>query len=242
MKTNAFFLTGTGTDVGKTMAAAYLTHVIGENATHNPVYFKPIQCGAASVGAQSYAQGDAGIVQQFGHTRTQIVPSVYSLRHPVSPHLAFTKQNTSFELESIRSRLRSIVSIGKNILICEGAGGIHVPISLHPQYEMLDLAAELALPVLVVAYPGLGTLNHTLLTLECLERHEIPCAGFIFSIPNALQNWYTDEMVLNNIETIQALSGVQFGGFIPYCNLETGAWEALPQQYAALLHKTILGV
>lgn len=213
MNTRGLFVTGTGTDVGKTFASAFLLALLRELRSR-ALYFKPIQCGPASLGAKEYAGGDAQLIHDvFAHPSTE---SIWQLRNPSSPHLAFAFENKIFDMRPIQERL---VSCRKDFdfVVMEGAGGIRVPIT--DKLEMTDLAKLSSFPVLVVASPGLGTINHTLLTLEHLTGRRMPIGGFLFSTPSR----NSEALAADNAHMIQARTGIPFLGTVPYW---TGAWPA----------------
>lgn len=153
------FVTGTDTDVGKTLVAAWL-------AQHwRAEYWKPVQTGSA--------QGtDFDSVARLAPA-ARIHPSAVVLSAPLSPHEAARREKTRIEL----SALAPPDTAGP--LVVEGAGGIMVPIN--EVALMIDLMARLDLPAVVVARSGLGTINHTLLTLEMLRRRRVPILGVVMN-------------------------------------------------------------
>jgi dethiobiotin synthetase/malonyl-CoA O-methyltransferase len=153
------FVTGTDTDVGKTLVAAWLTHAWAAD------YWKPVQSGAADI-------TDFGTVAKLVPNAT-IHPSSYVFQAPLSPHEAARRERARIDL--------SAFSLPKTDrpLVVEGAGGVMVP--LNEVALTVDLIERLGLPALVVARSGLGTLNHTLLTLEALRRRRIPIAGVVMN-------------------------------------------------------------
>jgi dethiobiotin synthetase len=215
-----FFVSGTGTDVGKTFVSAFISRLVSLLPIRS-AYFKPIQCGPAFLGEQIVIEeGDAGLVRRLGGEKCEIATPTYLLETPASPHLAFKMEDKEFRLEEYQ---KSIVALRRDydFVICEGAGGLRVPVN--DKLDMSDLARESHFPVLVVAQPGLGTLNHTLLTLESLVHRRIPVAGFVFSIANDGWDWKKDVIVQDNIRTLERWGHVPFLGFVPH--LESGAWE-----------------
>lgn len=162
MNENAFFVTGTDTDVGKTVVSAALCQHLGA------AYWKPVQAGSPS---------DSDRVRQL--VDVEIVPERYVLKAPMSPHAAAS-------LEGRHIRLSDFQLPRQRPLIVEGAGGLMVP--LNNQELMIDLIELLQLPVVLVARSGLGTLNHTLLSLEALQRRQIPIAGVVLNGPEHPSN------------------------------------------------------
>lgn len=161
------FVTGTDTGVGKTVACAALMHRY-RNA--GPVgYWKPIQTGIE-------VDDDTSVVRDLGAcSDAEIFDEGVRLEKPVSPHLAARLAATSIalrDLEAMASRLPS-----DRGWIVEGAGGALVP--LNDSQFMTDWMVRLGFPVLVVARSGLGTINHTLLTLEALRSRSLRLAGVV---------------------------------------------------------------
>jgi malonyl-CoA O-methyltransferase len=156
------FVTGTDTDIGKTVVAACLT--IAWRAS----YWKPVQTGLA------VDPGDSATVGNLARLPTERLPRpVYAFQAPLSPHAAAAAERTSVSLERIR------VPDIAGPLVIEGAGGVLVPLNEHEL--MADLIKACGLPAIVIARSTLGTINHTLLTLEALRARDIPVAGVILN-------------------------------------------------------------
>lgn len=153
------FVTGTDTNVGKTIVSAWLCHNLKAS------YWKPVQSGNTE-GFDSKTVSDL--------SGTEIFPETYSLKAPLSPHLAAS-------LEGIQIDVNKIILPTITPLIVEGAGGVLVP--LNDKYTILDLIAHLKIPTLVVAKSTLGTINHTCLTLAALRSHALPVLGVIMNGP-----------------------------------------------------------
>lgn len=157
---DAFFITGTGTDVGKTVISGILLTGLEAN------YWKPIQSGEPT---------DTNFLKQ-----TTELPegSFYVERHkfsqPVSPHLASSLSGTRIELTDFELPQHEDCH-----LIVEGAGGLLVPIN--DRDLMIDLIEYLNLPVVLVALSGLGTINHTLLSIDALNARKIPILGVVMN-------------------------------------------------------------
>jgi dethiobiotin synthase len=163
----SYFLTGTDTDVGKTIAAAWLVRHL------DAAYWKPVQAGMEG-------ESDTDAVRRLSGRDGpgRFYPNRHWLRMPMSPHAAA-------QLEGVEIQLSDFIRpCPDGPLVIEGAGGILVP--LNERDLMIDLMVRLALPVIVVARTALGTINHTLMTLECLRRRELTVAGVILNgTPNA---------------------------------------------------------
>lgn len=155
------FITGTDTGVGKTMVSAILLMGLGGT------YWKPIQSGTEE-------GTDTGWVQRAtGLGADHFLPETYRLRHALSPHAAAALEGVRIEMDAFRAPET------KGPLIAEGAGGVMVP--LNERHFMLDLMERLGFPVLLVARRSLGTINHTLLSIEQLRRHGLEVFGVVMN-------------------------------------------------------------
>jgi malonyl-CoA O-methyltransferase len=168
------FVTGTDTGVGKTVAAAALMHRFRGAGPLR--YWKPIQTGIE-------IDDDTATVRRLGAcSEEELFNQGVRLPKPVSPHLAAHWAGQRIDL----AELRGLVEFDDDgtTWIVEGAGGLLVPVN--ETQTMADWIACLALPVLVVARSGLGTINHTLLTLEALQARALRVAGvMMIGEPNA---------------------------------------------------------
>ncbi len=153
------FVTGTDTDVGKTLVAAWLTQAWGAD------YWKPVQTGAADI-------TDYGTVAKLVPGAV-IHPSAYVFQAPLSPHEAARRERARIDLSAL------VAPVTSNLLVVEGAGGAMVP--LNEVALTVDFMERLGLPAVIVARSGLGTINHTLMTLEVLRRRRIPILGVVMN-------------------------------------------------------------
>lgn len=162
-----FFLTGTGTGVGKTVVAAALMHRYRSQVPLR--YWKPIQTGIEQ-------DDDTATVRVLGECAdAEILAQGVRLPRPLSPHLAARLAGKTIEIAPL---VRLFETDGKTTgWVVEGAGGVLVPIS--DTHMMTDLMEALALPVVVVASSELGTINHTLLTLEALRPRALRVSGVV---------------------------------------------------------------
>ncbi|RKS15907.1 dethiobiotin synthase [Flavobacterium sp. 120] len=167
------FITGIGTDVGKTIASAIITEALQAD------YWKPIQAG-------DLENSDSHKIKCFlSNEKTVIHPNSYALNTPASPHLAA-------ELDGIVIDLKKITEPKtENHLVVEGAGGVFVP--LNSNDCVIDLIQS-DYKVIVVSRHYLGSINHTLLTIEALQNRKIAIAGIVFS---GDQNKASEEIILN---------------------------------------------
>lgn len=163
------FITGTDTNVGKTVAAAWLLR------RWDAAYWKPIQSGLDGETDTAMARRLSGLPAQRFH------PSAFRLTAPRSPHEAARRDGVHITLDALTPPRETT-----RPLVVEGAGGILVP--LNDEQLMIDLMAHLGWPVLLVARTALGTINHTLLSLECLRARNLTVAGVVLNGPADAEN------------------------------------------------------
>ena len=155
-----FVVTGTDTGIGKTIFSAALAAALGG------YYWKPVQSGLDE-------ETDSQVVRRLGClSPNRILPETYRLRTPASPHLAARLDHVEIEPE----RLTPPVTDAP--LVVEGAGGLLVPLTETEVFA--DVFARWQIPVILCARTGLGTINHTLLSLEALRCRAIPVFGVAF--------------------------------------------------------------
>lgn len=162
------FITGTGTDVGKTIAS-----VVVANALEAP-YWKPIQAG-------SLEATDRDLVQSLRHEYNRSFNELYPLALPASPHLAAMHEGVNISLDSICEYYRYITESAPDMkyLVIEGAGGLLVP--LNSREFVADLIARLQAKVILVSRNYLGSINHSLLTAEVCRQRKLDVVGWIFN-------------------------------------------------------------
>ena len=200
------FITGISTDVGKTIASAIITEALEAD------YWKPVQAGDLN-------NSDSHKVKSYmSNSKSQFFDNSYALQTPASPHLAA-------EIDGITIDLKKIIEPEtSNHLVIEGAGGIFVPLN------NLETIVDLIQPdykVIVVSRHYLGSINHTLLTIEALKHRKINIAGILF---NGDENKSSEEIILNK-------TGVKFLGRIenePYFD------QNVIREYANLFRETLL--
>ena len=167
---NTIFVTGTGTDVGKTVAAAILCEALEAD------YWKPIQAGLQN-------ETDAAFIKKLiKNKRTIIHPETYSLKLAASPHIAARKEETTIDLDRIYKDFQSISTNNqrsvKNLII-EGAGGLMVP--LNENEFVIDLIKKLNAKVILVSKNYLGSINHSLLTASVCRQNNLDVLGWMFN-------------------------------------------------------------
>lgn len=163
-----FFVTGTDTDVGKTVVSAWLVGRLGA------CYWKPVQAG-------NHPETDSAIVRRLsGAAPDRILPEAYLLPEPIAPHEAARRAGMTIDMAKL------VPPRCDGPLVVEGAGGLLVP--LNDKAYVIDLASELHLPIILVARSTLGTINHTLLSLEAIRRRGLPLAGVVVNGPETPHN------------------------------------------------------
>lgn len=210
------FVTGTDTGVGKTWIACGLLRRL-RAAGVGAVPMKPVQTGAARDGAGRLRAPDleaalaAARLEVAGADRDDHAP--YLFEPACSPHLAARLEARTIDLDRIVAAAARL-SARHGAVVVEGAGGVLVP--LGPAASMLDLAARLALPAVVVARAGVGTLNHALLTLEALRRAGVTVGGVVLNEADAgprAPEWVRDD----NARTLEERGGARVLARVPPC-------------------------
>lgn len=160
-----FFITGTGTGIGKTVVAALLTEVLRGD------YWKPVQAGLET------ETDSIRIASLISNSETCIHPETYKLHLAASPHIAARAENCRIELSRILDDFKK--SNKERPLIIEGAGGLLVP--LNEAEFVLDLVKQLDARVILVSRNYLGSINHSLMTARLCKQHGLDVAGWIFN-------------------------------------------------------------
>jgi dethiobiotin synthetase len=197
------FVTATDTGVGKTVLAAAICAALAERGK-KVAAFKPVVTGMDE--EPDEWPRDHELLAQVATVRQEpsdVAP--LSFGPAVSPHLAAEMAGDTIEPHELAAAARS-AGDDADALVVEGVGGILVPLT--PGYLVRDLAVELDLPLLIVARPGLGTINHTLLTIEAARAVGLDVAGVVIT------PWpdEPDEMVRSNKETIERFGSVNVTG------------------------------
>jgi len=186
---NKCIITGTDTDIGKTVVAAMLTLALEAN------YWKPVQAGVEG-------GVDTKTVQKMtGLPAERFLPESYVLSEPLSPHRSAELDNVTIDLDKLA------IPQTEEPLIIEGAGGLMVPLTR--ENLLINLFRKWneteRVPVILVARTGLGTINHTLLSLEALWSRNVPVHGIVF----------VGEENADNMKTIGEFSDVKVLGRLP---------------------------
>ncbi len=164
----AIFVAGTSTGVGKTITCAYIIKKF-KNVINNLKYWKPIQTGFPT-------DDDSKTVQILSEVDENFILPSLKFKEPVSPHFAAELENKQVSVEQIINDYHYYKKHYK--LVIEGAGGIMVPITR--KYLYIDFIKDLNIPVLIVVKSILGSINHSLLTIEALKKRNIEIIGLVF--------------------------------------------------------------
>lgn len=210
------FITATDTNVGKTTISGLLLRFLTQQAIRTG-YQKWASTGDAENSADLASCLQMAALES-DHTMLDLrVP--YRFTYPASPHLAAELEHREIDPEGIINAYREMTK-RYEVLIVEGVGGLLVP--LRRDLLLADLLSRLKLPTIIVARSGLGTINHTLLTIEAMRARQIPIAGIIFTdMADA-----DEVMVQDNIKTIAATGQVEVLGRLPYCREAQGLIKA----------------
>ena len=177
---------GTDTNVGKTIVSSLLVNKL------NAHYWKPVQCGDLDTG------GDSATVKKLsGIKANRIIPEAYRLKLPASPNQAAAAERITIDKENLK------LPNHEGALVVELAGGLMVP--LRDDWLQIDQVKMWNLPVVLVARSGLGTLNHTLLSIEALENRNIKVATLILNGEKHEENYNTLVTMVKSSISIKVL-------------------------------------
>ncbi len=209
------FVTGTDTDVGKTLIAAGITAALRQQG-RKAGYFKPVQSGCPEE-AGRLTPTDARLVKEMADLPEPLeLLTPITLRLPLAPGVAAAREGITVDLAKVAAAFRELAG-RYDFLVVEGAGGLYVPL-VDNGFLVLDLVRWLKLPLLVVARAGLGTINHTALTVLAARHAGLPVAGVILNRGSATPGLAEQ----TNPEVIEALTGVPILGKVPEIdNLES---------------------
>lgn len=214
-----FFVTGTGTEVGKSVVAAVLARTLARQGRRVAV-FKPAVTGLDDL-SPAAPEPDHKLLRRAAESSqsdAEIAP--YRYGPPASPHLAAALAGGEIEPSHLLDAVAA-AGDGADVLVCEGVGGLLVPLTR--DYLVRDLAVDLGLPLAIAAQPGLGTINHTLLTVEAARAAGLDVALIVLTPwprePSAIEE--------SNRETIAALAQVTVETLPPLDLRDPGSWPAL---------------
>lgn len=222
-KPTILFVTGTDTGVGKTVASAALARS-ERTAGRRVAYCKPVQTGLApgQPGDADFVAGAAGVP----------VTECLRLPEPLAPAVAAHRAGVDIDVDTLIKAIRAPAA-GVDVLIVEGAGGLLVPLT--DAVTMADLAGRLGARLVVVTRPGLGTLNHTALTVEAARARGLDVAGLVVS------GWPAPPGVTEttNLERLAAMAPVL--GLVPFMPGLDTARPPAPDAHFCGLSSTVTG-
>jgi len=197
------FITGTDTGVGKTIIAGCLAKSLMDLSFKVAVY-KPVESGCATKN-----DSDLCVIQKISGLTDNELFSSYSFKAKSSPHLAAEIEEVKMDMSLIKQKYSQLIKDYDYVLV-EGAGGLIVPILR--DYTIINLIKDLNIPAIIVARSGLGTINHTSLTVELLKQNDITLLGAVF---NFYKGSFLEE---DNKKVIGVLNNISILGCLPYYN------------------------
>lgn len=204
---NSIFITATDTSVGKTLISSLLLDFLLRSGVRAD-YQKWVSTGDLGIPADLKSCLDFAGLDVDPRNLDEQVPFRFQLA--ASPHLAAEQEGATIDVEELTAKWRRMAS-SCQFLIVEGVGGLLVP--LRRDLLLADLLARLQIPTLVVARSGLGTLNHTLLTMEAMRQRAIPALGVVFCDSHAHED---ERLVADNMSTIETLGATRVFGRVPW--------------------------
>jgi dethiobiotin synthetase len=222
---NGFFITGTDTGVGKTVVTACLATLF---KNQDVGVMKPIETGVDPKCSSSANSDTKFLMEISGSTDAEDEVCPLRLKTPASPYQASQIAGTSIQPATILEKFR-ILQSRHNMMLVEGVGGLLVPITA--RYNVADLAGEIGLPLIIVSRIRLGTLNHTLLTVNAARQHGLKIKGIIL---NRQESGDLDEVEKQQGKLIEELSGIPILGTCPF--IEDVSVENLQQNLAQIKH------
>lgn len=210
-----FFITGTDTGVGKTIIAGALIRVLCFFGLKTGA-MKPVESGCAREG-KILIPSDGTFLKHMAQMRepvTQVTPCCFE--SPLAPYPASDLEKKSISIAEIKKTFYSLYK-HYNAVIVEGVGGLMVP--LRENYFVVDLAKQMELPLVVVAKPGLGSINHTMLTVNYALKEGLTVAGVIINYSHPPENSLAEE---TNPQLLKQICPVPFIGIFPYLKNREG--------------------
>ncbi|MFK5708322.1 dethiobiotin synthase [Lysinibacillus boronitolerans] len=189
-----FWVVGTDTDVGKTIVTTMLMcHLQKQGLKVSP--YKPVQTGEVYENGRGYYY-DTAMYEKYSLQKLQQEHlNSYSFREAASPHFAAQLEGQQIDVNELLLRIQ-LLQASYDVVICEGAGGLFVPLTAPNGMTLLDVIVSSKLPVVLVTRTSLGTINHTLLTIEALRSRQVDVLGMVFNGDTG------SSMEQDNIQTI----------------------------------------
>jgi dethiobiotin synthetase len=208
-KKAGLFVTGTDTGVGKTLIAGAIAKILTDKGLKVGV-FKPIATGCKR-SWEGLISDDTEFLSYCANSNlslSTITPVGYPT--PAAPIISAAYDTPAIDFERIAAAYRDICQ-NSDIVIVEGIGGVRVPLT--EEFDLLDLAVEFAMPIVIVARPNLGTINHTLMTIDCVRAAELKIAGIVINGYKATESTIAEDTAP---EVIAKCSGVNILSIVPF--------------------------
>ena len=205
----AIFVTGTDTGVGKTVVAAALAGALRRRGVDAGV-MKPVATGCTIADGEVFCADTNFLRAAAGLTEPDFMITPVALEPPLAPSVAARRASTPFTIRQLTIALEELLE-RHDVVLVEGIGGLLVP--LDDETLVIDLVEKMRASLLIVARPTLGTINHTLLTIEAAWRREIRIAGVVFCETRPGDR---DVSTDTNAGEIVRVSGVRFLGTLPF--------------------------
>jgi dethiobiotin synthetase len=206
---SGLFVTGTDTGVGKTYLSAGIATALISRCVDVGV-MKPAETGCIMRVGRLVPKDSLRLMKSARVKDPLSLVNPYRFRMPLAPAVASEREGKAIDPLKIISAFQTL-SKRHEFMIVEGAGGIMTPLSAN--YTYLDLAKKLGLPVLIVARPGLGTINHTLLTIAALRGRKISIAGIVINYAQDVKSGLAEK---TNPEVIEKISGIRIIGIMSH--------------------------
>jgi dethiobiotin synthetase len=208
-KKAGLFVTGTDTGVGKTLIAGAIAKILTDKG-RNVGVFKPIATGCKHKWDGLISDDTEFLFHCANNNLSLSTITPLGYRTPAAPIVSAAREGRPIDFDRIAAAYKDICR-DSNIVIVEGIGGVRVPLT--EQFDLLDLAVEFALPVVIVARPNLGTINHTLMTIDCVRAAKLKIAGVVINGYNAVESTTAEDTAP---ETIEKCSGVEVLAVVPF--------------------------
>jgi len=204
------FVVGTDTEVGKTVFCAAVVAALRQDG-RDAGYCKPVSSDGVAHGGRLVSPDALLVAEATGLDDPPELLNPVCLPHPLSPLAAARRAGTGVDLAAALAGARACVA-AHDFTVVEGVGGLLVPLT--DDHTLRELVRESTLPAVVVGRPNLGTINHTLLTIEALRAAGVPVRAFAFSGPRPQAAG--DPALESNAALIQEFSGAPFAGRLPW--------------------------
>jgi len=210
----ACFVTGTDTEIGKTLVSAAILHKLVESGQH-ACGMKPVAAGAALRDGELH-NDDADMLIAAGNVHLpQNITTPFMLREPAAPHIAAALEGVTIEAVPILAAYTEILAASDSVVI-EGVGGFRVP--FNDTFDSADLAAQLNLPVILVVGMRLGCISHALLTVEAIVARGLVLAGWVANTADPDMRFFDE-----NVEALAARIPAPLLGVVPRLEQATAA-------------------